>query len=207
MSSRVPIHPSSAAPEERADAARNRRRVLAVAERLFAERGAAVTMDEIAREAGVGKGTVYRRFGDRAGLAQALLDVRERELQAAILRGEPPLGPGAPALERLHAFLEALVDRNERHLDLLGIADRGAGAREGVVYAAIHLHIVVLLRELLPDVDHDLFADMLIAPLAPPIYRHLREARGAGAERIKESLHRLVDGLCGPAPSSRGRSR
>src|ERR671923_2506063 len=85
---------------ERADAARNRRRVLAAARRLFAERGVAnVTMEEVARAAGVGKGTVFHRFGDRAGLALALLDDRERELQEAILHGPPPVGPGAPAYE------------------------------------------------------------------------------------------------------------
>ena len=57
-------------PPERADAARNRGKVLAAAERLFAERGPSrVSMDAVAAEAGVGKGTLFRRFGDRAGLA------------------------------------------------------------------------------------------------------------------------------------------
>src|SRR5919106_4825012 len=94
---------------ERADAARNRERVLAAARRLFAERGVAnVTMEQIARAAGVGKGTVFHRFGDRAGLALALLDDGERELQEAVLHGRPPLGPGAPARERLLGLVEAL---------------------------------------------------------------------------------------------------
>jgi AcrR family transcriptional regulator len=207
MSPAIPIHPSIARPEERSDAARNRRRVLEVAERLFAERGDAVTMDEIAREAGVGTGTVYRRFGDRAGLAQALLDTRERELQAEILRGPAPLGPGAPARERLHAFLHALVDRNERHLELLAIASAGEIAHANSVYAAVHMHIVVLLRELAPDGDHALLADLLVAPLAPPIYRHLRTVRQASVDEIKEALCRLVDGLAAPAPSSPAPSR
>ena len=57
-------------PPERADAARNRRRILAAAEKLFAENGVSCTsMDAIAAEAGVGKGTLFRRFGDRASLA------------------------------------------------------------------------------------------------------------------------------------------
>src|SRR4051812_17623609 len=81
---------------ERADAARNRIRVLEAAEKLFAERGVdAVTMDDVAGAAGVGKGTLYRRFGDKGGLAMALLDQRERELQERILTGPPPLGLGA----------------------------------------------------------------------------------------------------------------
>lgn len=89
----------------RADAARNRLRVLAVAERLYAERGAGrVSMDDVAAAAGLGKGTVYRAVGDRAGLAFALLDARERDLQEAVLRGAPPpLGPGAPPEERARA--------------------------------------------------------------------------------------------------------
>src|SRR5687768_18150434 len=93
-------------PRERADAARNRRRVLEAARQLFAERGVqAVTMSDVARAAGVAKGTIFHRFGDRPGLAQALVDEAERELQEQVLRGPPPLGPGAPPRERLTAFL------------------------------------------------------------------------------------------------------
>src|SRR5262249_15009929 len=69
---------SGAAPRERADAARNRARALAAAEQLFAARGVtAVTMDDVATAAGVGKGTLYRRFKDKSGLAAALLNDRE----------------------------------------------------------------------------------------------------------------------------------
>src|SRR5271167_798627 len=67
---------------ERADAARNRLAILAAAERLVAERGAdCMTMDEVACTAGVGKGTVFRHFGDRCGLLRGLLDERERMFQ------------------------------------------------------------------------------------------------------------------------------
>ena len=60
-------------PFERADAARNRERILCSAARLFDERGIeCVSMDDIADAAGVGKGTVFRRFGSRAALAQAV---------------------------------------------------------------------------------------------------------------------------------------
>src|SRR5690606_40488482 len=92
------------APAERADAARNRRRILAAASEIVATRGASsLSLDEVARAAGVGVGTVYRRFGDRAGLVSALVDEREVEFQAAFMNGPPPLGPGAPPEQRLRA--------------------------------------------------------------------------------------------------------
>src|SRR3954469_3998668 len=94
---------------ERADASRNRAKILPAAEKLFAERRT-VTMEEIARAAGVGRGTLYRRYPDPASIAIALLDEHERGLQAELLGGPPPLGPGAPPAERLAAFYAAMVE-------------------------------------------------------------------------------------------------
>ncbi|MCZ9343737.1 TetR/AcrR family transcriptional regulator, partial [Streptomyces sp. TRM76130] len=75
----------------RADAARNRARLLEAAARLVAEHGAAgVTMEAVAAAAQVGKGTVFRRFGDRTGLLMALMDHSEKKFQAALLSGPPP---------------------------------------------------------------------------------------------------------------------
>src|SRR5439155_3521180 len=107
--------------------ARNRQRVLDAAERLFgsAEPGA-VTMEDIARAAGVGRATLYRRFPNPAAVAVALLDEHEYRLQERILHGEPPLGPGAKPQERLAAFYEAMVDLLERHLHLALGAETGA---------------------------------------------------------------------------------
>jgi AcrR family transcriptional regulator len=74
-----------------------RARILEAARSLFAERGVReVSLEEVARAAGVGKATLFRRFGDGGALFLALLDEHERELQDEVLRGEPPLGPGAP---------------------------------------------------------------------------------------------------------------
>ncbi len=58
----------------RADAERNRRRVLDAAARVFAERGAAATLNDVARVAGVGVGTVYRKFPDKEAMLDALFD-------------------------------------------------------------------------------------------------------------------------------------
>jgi AcrR family transcriptional regulator len=67
----------------RRDAERNRQRILAAAGELFAERGLAVTLDDIARHAGVGVGTVYRRYPDKELLIDALFEERLRALCGA----------------------------------------------------------------------------------------------------------------------------
>ncbi|MFZ2509593.1 MAG: helix-turn-helix domain-containing protein, partial [Gordonia sp. (in: high G+C Gram-positive bacteria)] len=105
---------------ERADAARNRQLLLTAAKSLIDQHGAAaVTMDAVARAAGVGKGTVFRRFGNRTGLMMALLDHSEHSLQYGFLGGPPPLGPGAPPLNRLIAYGRARLKMTVDHLDIL----------------------------------------------------------------------------------------
>ena len=104
----LPLAPEARA--ERIDAARNREAILEAAQRLLSCQGAeSITMDRLAFEAGVGKGTLFRRFGDRAGLFHALLDETERRLQEGFIRGPAPLGPGAPPADRLVAFGCALL--------------------------------------------------------------------------------------------------
>jgi AcrR family transcriptional regulator len=191
---------------ERADAARNREKILAAARRLFAERGVAnVTMEQVARAAGVGKGTVFHRFGDRAGLALALLDDRERELQEAVLHGRPPLGPGAPAQERLRAFLDAILDFTVEHADLLIAADSGrpAGRYLTGAYASWQQHTALLLSEIRPGSDAETLADLVLAPLAADLVRHLTEEAGAGVERVRAALHELAGTNSPSRPSSR----
>jgi AcrR family transcriptional regulator len=98
--------------KERADAARNRQTILAAASTLFdtADDPLTVTMDDVAAAAGVGKGTLFRRFGDRTGLLSAVFDTRIAGLRAAIVDGPPPLGPATPPRERLLALLDAMVE-------------------------------------------------------------------------------------------------
>ena len=106
-------------PTERADAARNRRHLLATAREMLAEHGAdTLTMDGLAERAGLGKGTVFRRFGTRAGIFRALLDDAERAFQEQVLSGPPPLGPGASPLDRLVAYGQARVDFLIEHADI-----------------------------------------------------------------------------------------
>jgi AcrR family transcriptional regulator len=190
-----PFDPSEAAATERCDAARNRERVLSAAHKLFESRGVdAVSMDDVAREAGVGKGTLYRRFGDKSGLALAVLSERERDFQQRILRGDPPLGPGAPPDERLAAFLLTLCTTLEANLDLLLVAEGGTpgGRYRSRVYDSYRLHVSVLLRQAHGGADPGVMPDFLLAPLASDLYRHLRHDRGVPKEVIEESLRTLV---------------
>lgn len=189
--------------KERADAARNRVRVLEAAERLFREHGvAAVSMDQVAAEAKVGKGTLFRRFGDKAGLAVALLDERERELQAGILTGPPPLGPGAAAADRLTAFLHAYLDFLDENLDLVHMSETARpGARYRVgAYRLWHRHVAVLLTEARPDLDADFLAHAVLAPLAADQRMALRDE--VGAERTRAGLTTLIQSITGQGGQS-----
>ncbi|WP_371657689.1 TetR/AcrR family transcriptional regulator [Streptomyces sp. NBC_00280] len=152
---------------ERADAARNRARLLAAAALLVAERGAGhVTMQSVAEAAGVGKGTLFRRFGDRDGLLLALLGEAEAEFEAAYTEGPPPLGPGAPARDRLAAFGCALMVRIAADVDMgaaLGRQVVHERRNASVIGRAFHRHVSTLLKETGVDGDHEMLAHALLA--------------------------------------------
>jgi AcrR family transcriptional regulator len=178
---------------ERADAARNRERILCAARRLFDERGAGcVSMDEIAETAGVGKGTLFRRFGSRAALAAAVLSERERDFQEGFIRGEPPLGPGAPAQERLSAFGESMLDILEAHTELLLAAETGPARFAHPAYVVHRLHVMLLLREADPGCDAEMLADTLLAALGVELFIYLRRVRGMSLTRLKDGWRELV---------------
>ncbi|MGP3777185.1 TetR family transcriptional regulator, partial (plasmid) [Streptomyces sp. SDT5-1] len=95
----------------RKDAIRNREAVLTAADALFTRRESPddVTMADVAAAAGVGKGTLFRAFGDRAGLLRALYEARLEPLRQAVETGPPPLGPTTPPRDRVPALLDALL--------------------------------------------------------------------------------------------------
>ncbi|MEV1068427.1 TetR/AcrR family transcriptional regulator [Streptomyces sp. NPDC050263] len=187
----------------RADAARNRARLLDAAARLIAEHGAAgVTMEAVASAANVGKGTVFRRFGDRTGLLTALLDHSERKFQAAFLGGPPPLGPGAPPEERLRAFGTALLRRSVDELDLQLAAEPGPDRRYSVPVRRVHhSHLALLLRQALPDADVELLAHTLMGYLNPVLVHHLTRQCGMPSARLEAGWSDLVDRIAGGVPS------
>jgi AcrR family transcriptional regulator len=178
---------------ERIDAARNRAAILEAAERMLRDQGAeAITMDRLACEAGVGKGTLFRRFGDRASLFHALLDESERRLQEGFIRGPAPLGPGAPPAERLIAFGHALLSLTQERGDLLLAAQPPDPALRyrSAVHAAYRAHVSYLLRELeAPDPDY--VADVLLVALAPELVLDQIE-RGMTIEDCNHGWERLV---------------
>jgi AcrR family transcriptional regulator len=181
----LPMH---GVPGERVDAARNRQRILAAAEKLFTREGVAATsMDAIALEAGVGKGTLFRRFGDRASLALALLESSERDFQESFIRGPAPLGPGAPPCERVIAFGQALLAHLAAHGDILLAAQTSGtpGKRfDAGPYGAYRAHLIALIRHAAPDLDAEYTADALLAQLGAEVVLHQLRGRGMPPGRL-----------------------
>jgi AcrR family transcriptional regulator len=204
MSTRVELPVLDDDAHERADAARNRERILCSAARLFSERGVdCVSMDDVAEAAGVGKGTVFRRFGSRAALALAVLSEQEREFQEEIIRGLPPLGPGSPPVRRLIAFGEGVLDHLERYSPLVAAAEVGGARFESAPYGFYRMHVMLLLREADPTCDAELLSEMLLASLAADLFVYLRHARSLPLQRLKASWRELVvRAVTGNSPSS-----
>ena len=161
------------APPERGDAARNRALLLDAARRLISERGAeAVTMDDVAAAAGVGKGTLFRRFGSRAGLMIVLLDEDEKAGQRAFMFGPPPLGPGAPPLERLLAYGRERLRFAWDHRALLSDAARDPQTRFNAPSMLHHTHVRMLLEAADTTGDLDAQAEALLTLLEAGTVAH-----------------------------------
>ncbi|MDQ0795528.1 TetR/AcrR family transcriptional regulator [Streptomyces sp. B1I3] len=196
----LPLAPLGEPEPLRADAARNRTRLLEAASRLMGGCGAAnLTMEAVASAAGVGKGTVFRRFGDRTGLLIALLDHREALLQAAFLSGPPPMGPGAPATERLHAFGPAVMRHDRDHHELI-LASRTDPLRAYAVPAfRLRLsHVALLLRQLKVQGNTELLAHTLLGSVDATLVHHLTRERGVPIEELEQGWHDLVTRVQGP---------
>lgn len=184
--------------QERGDAARNRVLLLDAARRLIAERGAdAVTTDDIAAAAGVGKGTLFRRFGSRAGLMIVLLDEDEKIEQEAFLFGPPPLGPGAAPLDRLVAYGRDRLRFVHTHYALLSDANRDPQMRFNAPATLHHRHVGVLLEEARTTGDLDAQATALLALLDADYVHHQLTERGETLETLGDKWESLARKLCG----------
>ncbi len=212
-----PVLPVGAPHAERADAVRNRRHLLATARDMLADEGAdTLTMDALAQRAGLGKGTVFRRFGTRAGIFQALLDDDERAFQEQVLSGPPPLGPGAPPLDRLIAYGRARIGFLIEHREVARAAlDGSQPIPAGAQTPLSQTHIRVLLGQIslgaadlgtatLGAADLDILAIQLTAALDGPLLLYLSASDLTGAaaptgERIARGWQDLVQRVCRPS--------
>jgi polyketide synthase 12 len=201
-----PVVTWGASHTERADAARNRQHLLASAREMLAELGPdRITMDALAERSGLGKGTVFRRFGTRAGIFQALLDDDETALQEHVLSGPPPLGPDAPPLERLIAYGQARVRFLLEHREIARAALDGRQAiPAGAQTPMSQIHIRMLLEQMnLGRVNLDLLAIQLTAALDGPLLLYLSADALTRTEtdvehQLAQSWQNLVERVCRP---------
>ncbi|WP_169317128.1 TetR/AcrR family transcriptional regulator [Actinacidiphila oryziradicis] len=202
-----PVLPLVGAPRvERADAVRNRLHLLATAREMLAEQGTEnLTMDGLAERAGLGKGTVFRRFGTRAGIFKALMEDEEQAFQKQVLAGPPPLGPGAEPLDRLIAYGRARVGFMIEHRE---ITRAGLDGRQSVPTGSeatlSRMHIRMLLGQIhLGAADLDVLAVQLTAALEGPLLLYLSasdltEASLQIEERTAQGWQDLVQRVCRP---------
>ncbi|GAA2411380.1 TetR/AcrR family transcriptional regulator [Actinomadura vinacea] len=178
----------------RADAERNRQRVIAAAQELFARRGLDVTLDDIARHAGVGVGTAYRRFANREELIDAVF---EGALQHLIALAEQALAHEDPWEGLVQLFLatgqDFADDRGLRQalLESTHGKDRAAAARERLTPAVS----AVITRaqqagQLRDDIEPSDFP--LIQLMLGAVTQH---SRNVAPELWKRYLTLILDGL------------
>jgi AcrR family transcriptional regulator len=184
----------------RKDAARNRAAVLAAADALFTrcEHPEDITMADIAAAAGVGKGTLFRAFGDRTGLIRALYEARLEPVRTSVEEGPPPLGPATPPRRRVLALLDAVLcfKLDNRHL-ALALEQAGTDSPYRTEhYERWH----ALLRELLDRIpgltgtdSADFTAHALLAATRADLVAHLAGEKGLPRDEMRARLAEFAD--------------
>lgn len=204
------VHQAEApARAERRDAAENRALLLATAERLFAEKGVdEVNMAEIAKAAGVGKGTLYRRFSNKGELCLGLMDERLRSFQEAQLaRMRDAAARGTPFLEQLAQFLEALVAFTVAHMPLLCVVQQYSQSLDEENVERPHYWQYMTVNQLLQravragetrsNLDTAYMSEALLAPLSAQTFRFQLEQLAFTPDRVQGGLRTLVEALGG----------
>ncbi|MFI1827457.1 TetR/AcrR family transcriptional regulator [Streptomyces sp. NPDC020412] len=191
--------------KSRKDAARNREAVLAAADALFA-RGASpadITMADVAAAAGVGKGTLFRAFGDRAGLLRALYEARLEPIRAAVESGPPPLGPATPPRERVPALLDALLRlKLDNRLLALALEDGGGTSPyRAEHYERWHGLLQGALEQIPGLADSDFTAHALLAAVRADLVEHLAAEGRVPRERLRAQLANFVTKALASGPS------
>jgi len=203
-----------APPPERRDAAEHRRHILDVARCLFNEYGVDdVSMHRIARAAGVGQGTLYRRYAHKGELCMALLVENMARVQEELRMYLVSCAPTTSARAQLDYVLSQHVAFNEENAPLLSAMLEASGNHrkahyDNPFYLAMHETVETLLQRAvargeLPPLDTAYVADAILASLAIDLYIHQRTRQGYTPERIMGSIRQLyINGLCaGQAPS------
>ena len=189
--------------KERADAARNRQAILAAAAALFetADDPLTVTMDNVAAAAGVGKGTLFRRFGDRTGLLRAVFDTRIADLMTAIAAGPPPLGPGTPRRQRLLALLDAMVEfklGNRKITLALEQTSERASFLDSPNYLLAHALFTDLLTSITTEDRAAWTAHALLSFTRIDLLENLITVQGWTTARLREEIQDMAAMILGP---------
>jgi AcrR family transcriptional regulator len=198
----LPLVPLGRPRGERADAMRNREHLLDVARTMLAQEGAEhLTMDCLAERAGLGKGTVFRRFGSRAGIFRALLDDGSRTFQERVLSGPPPLGPGAGPVARLIAFgRERAAFLLEHHAIVRGTLERGQPVPAGEAgFTTAHVRMLLRQADLGFPYLETLTLQLVAALEGPPLLYLSTQEPGASDEvagRLGDSWQFLIERVC-----------
>jgi AcrR family transcriptional regulator len=123
----VPLPPPSRKP--RIDAQRNRERILEFAKQVFTRDGAAASLDEIARQAGIGPGTLYRHFPTRDALIEAVYRAEVEKLAAA----GPRFAAAMPPLDALRAWMMLFIDHVAGKMLIVPAMDTVAGGSSRLI--------------------------------------------------------------------------
>lgn len=205
MSNSIFLSSSATAPRKRADAVANRQRLLKSAETLFAQNEIAdVSMSEIAKAAGVGKGTLYRCFSNKGQLCIALMDDELRDFQNAVF-AQFQARHGARGLDHLAYFLDAVVRFFDRHTQLMLEAEQ-FGVRlqtrseinQNSIHGWFHQTVTLLVQQaqregdVSADSDPAYLADLILAPLNPILFHHQRQRVGLSLDDMSKNLCRFV---------------
>jgi AcrR family transcriptional regulator len=164
---------------ERADAARNRRAILRATEELLATHDLSeVSMDRVATAAGVGKGTVFHRFGNREGLMRALVESRVQELSAAVSS----------------AFFDAVIELASKNVKVMAAFEQASTDRlSSPIYLSWHAHVSGLIASASPSLDADLIAHLLLGSLHSDLM--LRFLKTGETNRLAAGLRSMVSTL------------
>ena len=194
---------------ERSDAIANRQRILAATRRLFAESGpAAISMSDIVKAAGVGRGTLYRHFANKGELCLAVMDEEIAEFQNEVFgRLRQMTAVSASAMDKLDGFLGQLVIFTETYAPLLREAQRQGlhyfAKKEGTPQYWQQATVLGLLRtavahnEIPADSDIEYLTDAILAPLNAQLYHYQRTVQDFSPERISAGLRAFVARLGG----------